>query len=238
MCEISIEFGLSYTMLKGCQGRDRIEVGFTTTCTISAYHYLSCEFESRSLQGILATALCDKACQWLATVQWFSPVSFINKTNCHVITEILWKVISKTISLTPIYHVHFMISYIYASCCLFLDQHFILTRVHKIGYGFGGPSEKKNVSPHSFSIAKYLSCVSPRQNLPIFCWSCLTWLMNFVNSDWHLRMRPWSYIVWWVIMLTTRRVSPYRLLSPLGWSCFRLERTGFTNIIGLKSAEI
>ena len=143
MCEISIEFGLSYTMLKGCQGRDRIEVGFTTTCTISAYHFLSCEFESRSLQGILATALCDKACQWLATVQWFSPVSFINKTNCHVITEILWKVISKTISLTPIYHVHFMISYIYASCCLFLDQHFILTRVHKIGYGFGGPSEKK-----------------------------------------------------------------------------------------------
>jgi hypothetical protein len=101
MCEISIEFGLSYTMLKGCQGRDRIEVGFTTTCTISAYHYLSCEFESRSLQGILATALCDKACQWLATVQWFSPVSFINKTNCHVITEILWKVILKTISLTP-----------------------------------------------------------------------------------------------------------------------------------------
>jgi hypothetical protein len=33
---MSIEFSLSYTMLKGCQGRDRIEVGFTTTCTISA----------------------------------------------------------------------------------------------------------------------------------------------------------------------------------------------------------
>jgi hypothetical protein len=29
-------------------GRDRMEVGFTTTCAISAYHYRSCEFESHS----------------------------------------------------------------------------------------------------------------------------------------------------------------------------------------------
>jgi len=27
------------------RGRDRIVVGFTTTCTISAYHHGSCEFE-------------------------------------------------------------------------------------------------------------------------------------------------------------------------------------------------
>jgi hypothetical protein len=27
------------------RGRDRLVVGFTTTCSISAYHHLSCEFE-------------------------------------------------------------------------------------------------------------------------------------------------------------------------------------------------
>jgi hypothetical protein len=30
------------------RGRDRIVVGFTTKCTISAYHHKSCEFEPRS----------------------------------------------------------------------------------------------------------------------------------------------------------------------------------------------
>jgi hypothetical protein len=29
-------------------GRDRMVVGFTTTCAISAYHHKSCEFEPRS----------------------------------------------------------------------------------------------------------------------------------------------------------------------------------------------
>jgi hypothetical protein len=28
---------------RGCHGRDRMVLGFTTTYTISAYHYLSCE---------------------------------------------------------------------------------------------------------------------------------------------------------------------------------------------------
>jgi len=42
-------------------------VGFTTTCSISAYHHLCCEFESCSWRGVLDTTLCDKVCQWLAT---------------------------------------------------------------------------------------------------------------------------------------------------------------------------
>ena len=46
---------------KGCCGRDRMVVGFTTTCAISAYYY--CEFEPRSWRGVLDTALCDKYCQ-------------------------------------------------------------------------------------------------------------------------------------------------------------------------------
>ena len=32
--------------------RDRMEVGFTTTCAISVYHHKSCEFESRSLRQV------------------------------------------------------------------------------------------------------------------------------------------------------------------------------------------
>jgi hypothetical protein len=41
------------------------------------------------------TTLCDKVCQWLVTDLWLSPgppVSSINKTDCHDITEILLKV--------------------------------------------------------------------------------------------------------------------------------------------------
>jgi len=68
---------------------------------ISAYHHLSCEFESRSWQGVLDTTLCDKVYQWLATGRWFSPgtpVSSTNKTENHDITEILLKVAVNTIT--------------------------------------------------------------------------------------------------------------------------------------------
>ena len=41
---------------------DRLVVGFTTTCAISAYHHHSCEFEPRSWRGVLDIALCDKVC--------------------------------------------------------------------------------------------------------------------------------------------------------------------------------
>ena len=43
--------------------RGRMVVGFTTTCAISAYHYYSCEYESRSWRGLLDTTLCNKVCQ-------------------------------------------------------------------------------------------------------------------------------------------------------------------------------
>ena len=51
-------------------------------------------------RGVLYTTLCDKVCQWLATGQWFfsgTPVSSINKTDCHNIAEILLKVEFSTI---------------------------------------------------------------------------------------------------------------------------------------------
>ena len=55
-------------------------------------------------RGVLNATLCDKVCQWLAAGRWFSPgipVSSINTTDHHNITEILLKVALNTITLTP-----------------------------------------------------------------------------------------------------------------------------------------
>jgi hypothetical protein len=41
------------------RGRDRLVVGLTTTCAISAYHLKNCELESRRWRGVLYTTLCD-----------------------------------------------------------------------------------------------------------------------------------------------------------------------------------
>ena len=73
-------------------GHDRIAVWFKTTYAISAYHHQSCEFEPCSWRGVLDKTLCDKVCQWLVKGRLFSPgtpVSSINKTDRHDITEIL-----------------------------------------------------------------------------------------------------------------------------------------------------
>jgi hypothetical protein len=51
---------------RGCHGRDRMVLGFTTTYTISAYHYLSCELESHSRRCALDAILFDKVCQGFA----------------------------------------------------------------------------------------------------------------------------------------------------------------------------
>jgi hypothetical protein len=86
----SVCFGLCFILSGGC---DRMVVGFTTTCAISAYHHWSCELEPRTWRGVLDTTLCDKVCQWLEGGLWFSPgtpVSFTNKTDCHNIAEILF----------------------------------------------------------------------------------------------------------------------------------------------------
>ena len=53
------------------RGRDRMIVGYTTTYAISVYHHKRCEFESRLWRDVLDTTLCDKVCQWLATVGGF-----------------------------------------------------------------------------------------------------------------------------------------------------------------------
>jgi len=86
----------------GRRGRDRMVVGFATTCAISAYHHYICEFEPRSWRGVLDTTLCDKVCQWLATGRWFflgTPVSSTNKTDRYDIAEILFVVALNIITL-------------------------------------------------------------------------------------------------------------------------------------------
>ena len=85
------------------RGLDRMVVGFTITSVIIAYHHLSCEFEFRSWRSVLYTVLNDEVYHWLATGRWFShgnPVSSINKTCRHDNTEMLWKVVLSTITLT------------------------------------------------------------------------------------------------------------------------------------------
>jgi hypothetical protein len=58
--------------------RNRMVVGFTTKCAISAYHHQRCEIEPRSWWDVLDITLCDKVfCLWFSPV---TPVSFTNKT--------------------------------------------------------------------------------------------------------------------------------------------------------------
>ena len=90
----------------------RMAVGFTTTWAVSAYHHLSCEFESHSWRGVLYTTICHKVCPRLVAGLLFSPgtsVFPINKTDHHDITEILLKVALNTIiqSIIIIFHVVF-----------------------------------------------------------------------------------------------------------------------------------
>jgi len=76
---------------EGRRGCDRMVVGFTTTCAISAYHHYSCEFEPRSWRGVLDTTLCDKVCQWLVTGQWISPGTPVSSTNKTYHHDNCWK---------------------------------------------------------------------------------------------------------------------------------------------------
>ena len=88
----------------GSNGRDRMVVGFRTTCAISAYHHQSWEFKPCSWRDVLDTTLCDKFYQWLTTGLWFysgTLVSFTNKTDRHNIADLLLKVALNTLTLTP-----------------------------------------------------------------------------------------------------------------------------------------
>jgi hypothetical protein len=86
----------------GRRSRDRMVVGFTTTCAISAYHHKSCEFMSRCT---LDTTVCDRlsvtseSFGGFLRVLRFSPP--IKLTAMYNITEILLKVALNTINQKP-----------------------------------------------------------------------------------------------------------------------------------------
>ena len=73
-------------------GLSRMVDGFT--CAISAGHHQICEFEPRSLRGVLDTTLYEKFVRDLRQVGCFLPVLWFPppiKLTCYDITEILLK---------------------------------------------------------------------------------------------------------------------------------------------------
>ena len=93
------------SVFRGHRCRDRMILGFTSTYAISVYDHNNCEFEPRSLRGVLDTTICDKVCQWFKIDRSFSPGtpgSCVNKTDRHDITEMFLQVALNTIALTPI----------------------------------------------------------------------------------------------------------------------------------------
>ena len=51
-----------------------------------------------NMQNQITEKKCDRACQWLTTGWWYSPVSSTNKTDRHDIAKILMKVALNTIT--------------------------------------------------------------------------------------------------------------------------------------------
>ena len=79
-------------------------------------------------RGALNTTLCDQVCQWLAAGQWFSPVSFTNKTDRYDITEILLKV--ALITITPdLKRTYLWIYNRYSSFCSFCRRSLLYLRI-------------------------------------------------------------------------------------------------------------
>jgi hypothetical protein len=72
------------------------------------------------MRSLLDTTLCDQVCQLLATGRWFSPsspVSSINKTDRHDITEILLKVALNTITQTSNPNPYILLSSLLITLC-------------------------------------------------------------------------------------------------------------------------
>ena len=74
---------------------------YLSFCIWDRCTYITTKVVSSNLVHVLDTTLCDKVCQWLATGRLFSSgtqVSFTNKTDRHVITELLLNVALNTIN--------------------------------------------------------------------------------------------------------------------------------------------
>ena len=98
-CDLTWPLIISMLLPRVHWGRsDRMVIGFTTTN--QCLSPLKLGVRTPSWRGVLDTTLCDKVCQWLAAGRWFSsgtPISSTNKTDRHLIAEILLKVALDTI---------------------------------------------------------------------------------------------------------------------------------------------
>jgi hypothetical protein len=88
--------------VEGRRGRDRMLVGFTTTCTISAYHHWRCEFELRSGNSI-GTVRCTK----YRTVCMM--VNLLDDSNFHRQTAVITRLIEMIIQ-NPVFGIFCIIS--------------------------------------------------------------------------------------------------------------------------------
>jgi hypothetical protein len=108
-CDLTWPLIISMLLPRVHWGRsDRMVIGFTTTN--QCLSPLKLWVRTPSWRVVLDTTLCDKVCQWLAAGRWFSsgtPISSTNKTDRHLIAEILLKVALDTIK-----HQHLMQMYV------------------------------------------------------------------------------------------------------------------------------
>ena len=103
---LKLKYFATFTTLSmwvwSCCGGDRMVVGFTTTCAISAYHNWCCDFKSRSGWGVKHYVI--KFVSDLRQVIVFCGSS-PNKTDRHYITEILLKVVLNNINVVLAWHI-------------------------------------------------------------------------------------------------------------------------------------
>jgi hypothetical protein len=101
-CKHHMQEKLVYCCTCFRHGHDRMEVGFTITYAISAYHHWCYEFKSWSRRGVFNTTLCEKVCPWLRQVGGFLRVlrfpAPIKNWPSHV-TEIWLKMALNTITI-------------------------------------------------------------------------------------------------------------------------------------------
>jgi hypothetical protein len=77
---------------RGCRGRDRMVVGFTTTYTISAYHHWCCEFESQS--GLPCLVVFNTTFNHILVISWWS-VLLVERTRGKPLTCLNFEVTDK-----------------------------------------------------------------------------------------------------------------------------------------------
>jgi hypothetical protein len=107
-CTVSNYFQFSYTKLLSFE-RNLIQIITSTVYSSNGPWERSawsgmCELKFKHFLWILQVhkRVINESykCQWLATGRWFSPVSSTNKTNRHVIAEILMNIALNTTTLT------------------------------------------------------------------------------------------------------------------------------------------